>query len=148
MVSYSYVSIKFFLILFVYLMLLYTSFSLAEIKDIDCNNALSTLEINYCASILLEEAQNELNDYLNIVYMHHDDDKVLVDAIKNAQIAWVSYSNFHCESIHKQWRDGSISGIMTISCLKELTKQRTHDIWYNFLTYMDNSTPILPEPAK
>ncbi|EPH6367104.1 lysozyme inhibitor LprI family protein, partial [Vibrio cholerae] len=28
-----------------------------------------------------------------------------------------------------------------------LTRQRTYEIWKNFLTYMDSTAPVLPEPS-
>lgn len=131
-----------------FLLLVFSSYSLAENEEFNCDKPLSTIEVNYCASVILELAKNELTLYLNTVYLHHNDDQILVDAIKQAQNAWENYSTFHCESVYTQWRDGSIRGIMAISCQTELTKQRTHDVWNNFLTYMDNSTPVLPEPPK
>ena len=51
------------------------------------------------------------------------------------------------DSVYTQWRDGAIRGIMAISCKTKLTKQRTHDLWENFLTYMDSTPPVLPEPS-
>ena len=117
-------------------------------KAVDCDNALTTLEINQCAAIELESAQTELAKYLEASYEHNAYDSELVAAIKVAQKDWQSYMSSHCDSVYTQWRDGTIRGVMTISCKTKLTKQRTYEIWENFLTFMDSTTPVLSEPRE
>ncbi|PHX03848.1 lysozyme inhibitor LprI family protein [Vibrio splendidus] len=121
---------------------------LASASDdaIDCENAMNTLEINQCAAIELESAQAELDKYLAASFEHNAYDAELVASIKKAQESWQAYMTAHCDSVYTQWRDGSIRGIMALSCKTTLTKQRTHEVWANFLTYMDSTPPVLPEP--
>ncbi|NOH31980.1 DUF1311 domain-containing protein [Vibrio chagasii] len=119
---------------------------LAGEKTVDCDNAMNTLEINHCAALELESAQVELDKYLAASFEHNADDVELVDAIKGAQESWQAYMTAHCDSVYTQWRDGSIRGLMALSCKTKLTKQRTHEVWENFLTYMDSTPPVLPEP--
>ncbi|MEZ8326115.1 lysozyme inhibitor LprI family protein [Vibrio cyclitrophicus] len=113
---------------------------------IDCENAMTTLEINQCASISPESAQLELDQYLEASFKHNAYDEELVNSIKVAQDSWQAYMTAHCDSVYTQWRDGSIRGLMALSCKTELTKKRTHEVWGNFLTYMDSTPPVLPEP--
>ena len=113
---------------------------------IDCENAMTTLEINQCASISLESAQLELDQYLEASFKHNAYDEELVNSIKVAQDSWQAYMTAHCDSVYTQWRYGSIRGLMALSCKTELTKKRTHEVWGNFLTYMDSTPPVLPEP--
>lgn len=121
---------------------------LASASDdaIDCENAMNTIEINQCASIELETAQVELDQYLEASFEHNAYDAELVSSIKVAQDSWQAYMTAHCDSVYTQWRDGSIRGVMALSCKTKLTKQRTHEVWGNFLTYMDSTPPVLPEP--
>ncbi|MEZ8358380.1 lysozyme inhibitor LprI family protein [Vibrio splendidus] len=121
---------------------------LASASDdvIDCENAMNTLEINHCAAIELETAQAELDKYLAASFEHNDYDAELVASIKKAQESWQAYMSAHCNSVYTQWRDGSIRGLMALSCKTTLTKQRTHEVWANFLTYMDSTPPVLSEP--
>ncbi|MEZ8122585.1 lysozyme inhibitor LprI family protein [Vibrio splendidus] len=119
---------------------------LAVEKTVDCENAMNTLEINHCAAIELETAQAELDKYLAASFAHNDYDAELVASIKKAQDSWQAYMSAHCNSVYTQWRDGSIRGVMALSCKTTLTKQRTHEVWVNFLTYMDSTPPVLPEP--
>ncbi|MEZ8626195.1 lysozyme inhibitor LprI family protein [Vibrio splendidus] len=121
---------------------------LASASDdvIDCENAMNTIEINQCAAIELESAQAELDKYLAASFEHNAYDAELVASIKKAQESWQAYMSAHCSSVYTQWRDGSIRGVMALSCKTTLTKQRTHEVWANFLTYMDSTPPVLPEP--
>ncbi|CAH6906193.1 LprI domain-containing protein [Vibrio chagasii] len=119
---------------------------LAGENVVDCDNAMNTLEINHCAALELESAQVELEKYLAASFEHNADDTELVGGIKVAQESWQAYMTAHCDSVYTQWRDGSIRGLMALSCKTKLTKQRTHEVWENFLTYMDSTPPVLPEP--
>lgn len=130
--------------LFIVLLSVYSINALSD--DIDCNKAISTLDINYCAGVELEKAQSILNKYLNKSKEHNKGDPKLIKSIVSAQQAWLLYEKAHCDAIYTQWRGGTIRGVMFLSCKTKLTKQRTHEIWSNFLTYMDSTPPILPEP--
>ncbi|KAB0285527.1 DUF1311 domain-containing protein [Vibrio fortis] len=120
--------------------------ALAQQDEIDCENAMNTLEINQCAAIELQTAEEQLETYLQASFEHNAEDPTLVEAIKRAQKDWSTYMTAHCDAIYTQWRDGSIRGVMALSCKTELIKERTHQIWANFLTYMDSTPPVLPEP--
>ncbi|WP_150304560.1 lysozyme inhibitor LprI family protein [Pseudomonas saliphila] len=120
----------------------------AEDKPADCGNALTTLEINQCAAIELELAQSELAKYLEVSFEHNANDPELIESIKVAQQDWLEYMSSHCDSVYTKWREGTIRDVMAISCKTQLTEQRTHEVWANFLTYMDSTPPVLPEPKK
>lgn len=122
------------------------SVSVADEPEVDCDNAMNTLEINHCAGLELNAAQKEMQRYLAASYTQQAEDAELVAAIQVAQQAWEAYSEAHCDSVFTQWRDGTIRGVMALSCRTQLTQERTHALWENFLTYMDSSEPVLPEP--
>lgn len=62
-----------------------SSMAFAQEEAIDCNNAVSTLEINQCAAIELEAAQKQLNKYLETSFEHNSYDPELIKAIQVAQ---------------------------------------------------------------
>ncbi len=133
-----------------WLLIMLASFSSvvsAKNESLDCKNVMNTFEINQCASMALDSAQAELTKYLEASFEHNVNDPDLVSAIQVAQKDWQSYMSSHCNSVYTQWRDGSIRGVLAISCKTQLTRQRTHEIWKNFLTYMDSTAPVLPEPS-
>lgn len=133
-----------------WLLILLATLSLSAVADdeaLDCNNIRNTPDTNRCAAIELEAAEDVLTHYLETSIEHNASDPELVDAIKVAQKQWQAYAGAHCGSVYTQWRDGTIRGVMGITCRTRLTKQRTHDVWQDFLTYMDSTPPILPEPT-
>lgn len=118
-----------------------------EEHRIDCDKAYSTYDINQCAAMELDKAKQQLTDYLGTALEHHRDDAELVAAIQSAQQDWERYANAHCQAVYTQWRDGTIRGVMALSCMTELTQQRTHELWQRFLTFMDSTPAVLPEPG-
>lgn len=107
---------------------------------------MNTLEINQCAANELKAAQLVQARYLEASLERHQDDPSLVAAINAAQAAWEGYMHAHCDAVYTQWREGSIRGVMTLDCKTSLVKQRSYELWENFLTYMDSTPPDLPEP--
>ncbi|EPA8650888.1 lysozyme inhibitor LprI family protein [Photobacterium damselae] len=126
--------------------LMILSFSTLADEVLDCDNPMNTIQINQCAAIKLETAQAQLVQYLKASLTHNANDPELVEAIKVAQKDWQAYMTAHCNAVYTQWREGTIRGVMAIYCKTELTEQRTHELWQNFLTYMDSTPAVLPEP--
>ncbi|PKG39136.1 lysozyme inhibitor LprI family protein [Psychromonas sp. Urea-02u-13] len=123
---------------------IYSTFALSD--NVDCTKAINTIEINYCAGVKLVNAEQEMNVYLAKSKEHNSYDAELIKSIEVAQKAWLLYAEAHCSSIYTMWREGTIRGVMHLSCQTKATKMRTHEIWSNFLTYMDSTPPVLPEP--
>ena len=116
--------------------------------SVDCDKAFNTLEVNYCAKMKLDKAEAEMLRYLNKSIAQYTDDSHIVESINIAQSAWQSYSKSQCDSVFTMWRDGAIRVMMTLSCRTKLTELRTHELWSQYLTFMDSSAPVLPEPVS
>ena len=112
----------------------------------NCQNANTTYEIGVCMAEQLEQQEVEMQHYLAEARARYADDKVIVESIEKAQQNWLGYRREQCGSIYNIWRDGTIRSIMGLSCSIRMTKLRTHQIWHSYLTYMENSPPLLPEP--
>ncbi|PKH06904.1 lysozyme inhibitor LprI family protein [Moritella sp. Urea-trap-13] len=119
----------------------------AMATSVDCEKAFNTLEINYCAKIELDKAEAEMQRYLDKSLAQYIADTSVVESINIAQSAWQSYSKSQCDSVFTMFRDGTMRVVMTLSCRTKLTQQRTHELWSQYLTYMDSAEPVLPEPA-
>ncbi|EDM66228.1 MAG: DUF1311 domain-containing protein [Moritella sp.] len=115
--------------------------------SVDCDKAFNTLEINYCAKVELDQAEAEMKLYLDKSIAQYIADTHVVESINIAQSAWQSYSKSQCDSVFTMFRDGSLRVVMTLSCRTKLTQQRTYELWSQYLTYMDSSAPVLPEPT-
>jgi uncharacterized protein YecT (DUF1311 family) len=64
-----------------------------------------------------------------------------------AERAWASYRDAECGAVYDYWSAGTIRGTEQLACRISLTRLHTHTIWRLWLTYMDSTPPILPEPA-
>ncbi|SMY32421.1 hypothetical protein PMAL9190_00521 [Photobacterium malacitanum] len=117
-----------------------------QATKIDCDNAYTTLEINQCAENKFDVANQQLQQYLTQAIKQNSTDKQLVDAIQIAQKQWLEYQKAECNAVYTQWQQGTIRGVMALSCKLALTQQRTLTIWNNYLRPMDSSAAVLPKP--
>jgi uncharacterized protein YecT (DUF1311 family) len=111
-----------------------------------CPDANNTYEIGVCLSEQLEQHEVELQHYLAEARARYKDNELIVESIEKAQQSWLVYRLDQCSSVYNIWRDGTIRSIMGLSCSIRMTQLRTHQIWHSYLTYMDDSPPLLPEP--
>lgn len=119
---------------------------MVKAEEVDCENAMTTREINLCASKEMEAADSKLEEYLNKAQEKSAQETATVQLLNKSQIAWNAYRKAHCDAIYEMWSGGTISGIMFSGCMVQITKQRIHQIWQDYLTFMDSTPPVLPEP--
>ncbi|TBW57978.1 DUF1311 domain-containing protein [Marinobacter halodurans] len=120
--------------------------SLALAAGDDCENAVSTMDINLCKAKEVEKAEGQMDKYLQASIKRHKDDQSTVRLINDTQDVWEKYRTKHCDTVFHIWADGTIRGVMRGECKLRLTKARTHELWQSFLTYGDDTPPDLPEP--
>lgn len=118
----------------------------AHAKAVDCENAMTTIEMNVCVGQKMEVADTQLEQYIAKAKEHHAQQTTAIASLAKSQDAWLMYRQSHCDAIYEMWSNGSIRGVMFGECMIHLTKQRTHQIWEDYLTYMDATPPVLPEP--
>jgi len=112
----------------------------------ECNkNNQTTYGLTDCQKVEIEKYTKKMNIYFAKA-LQIQEDKELINIMKNSQIKWAAYKDAECSAVYQKWVDGTIRGFMGGSCSIRLIKRRTHDIWEEYLTYMDNSKPILLEP--
>nr|WP_320165473.1 lysozyme inhibitor LprI family protein [uncultured Methylophaga sp.] len=120
--------------------------SFPVIAESDCASAFTTLEINACLNEELQDKKDIMQQYLAAAKQRYSDETKVVTAIEAGQSAWETYKKSHCDSVYTIWMDGTIRGAMTLSCQINLTEARTHEIRSSYLTYMDSTPAIMPEP--
>jgi uncharacterized protein YecT (DUF1311 family) len=116
----------------------------SNVDTVDCENAMTTLDINHCAAQERDAAIKNMRRYLIASYSQYNDNPELVEAIKASQQTWQAYEDSNCDAVYTSWKSGSIRGLMSLNCSTRITKQRTHELWLNYLTYMD----IVKKPKK
>ena len=115
----------------------------------------TTIEINECLYQDFETADAERKRYASAALKRMKDSaSEFSDAMEAeapgaflaAEKAWEDYREHECGALYYYWSSGTIRGAMSLTCRIALTRQRTHVIWQNWLTFPDDSTPVMPEP--
>lgn len=101
------------------------------------------MEIQYAEEIKMEIVYDEMDAYLAEALSANPE---LQDSIRNAHELWKKYADAQCDSIYEKWGGGSVRFYEYYRCQKELAQERTYVIWDSYLTYVDNTPPILPDP--
>ncbi len=117
-------------------------------NDVDCDNPVTTIDINVCEGRKAEKAEQVLEKYFLTALETIKDQKSAYSSLEKSQVTWKNYKEDYCAAIYENWIEGTIRGYMQITCVLKLTKQRTHNIWGDYLTYMDSTPPRLPEPEE
>ena len=122
-----------------------------------CDRGGNTLELNACGVLDLEREQARMQRYLEAALGRaHDSDSAdpsygeatqSVAYLHASQAAWAAYADIRCRGVYDQWKTGTIRTLMGLGCRIEATRQRSHDIWSDHLTYPDAAPPVLPEPV-
>jgi uncharacterized protein YecT (DUF1311 family) len=118
----------------------------------------NTLQINACFSGRLQRADAELARYAAAARSRLTTSAATASAGDNssatalrgfeaAQKAWSAYRDAECGAVYDYWSTGTIRTVEDLACRIDLTRLRTHTVWRNWLTYMDSTPPVLPEPA-
>ncbi len=64
-----------------------------------------------------------------------------------SQVVWTAYARVVCEGVDDRFKDGSIHTAMFLGCMIDMTLERTRVIWRTYLSHMDATPPVLPEPV-
>lgn len=110
----------------------------AAASDWDCSDAGSLPQqgMNYCAWQDYQRADADLNTVYKQVrkqvremdYGARPDGKTEVEALRDAQRAWIAYRDLACDMEGILARGGSMERLLVASCLEELTRRRTEDL--------------------
>ena len=129
------------------IVILFLAFSsVAKSQDVNCSSPQTTIEINACSKKDAEIAQADLERYLSKAMEKYSEETNTLEALRKSQEAWLVYVETYCGAIYDLWSGGTIRDAKYNGCLLQLTKQRMHTIWNNYLTYLDSAEPDLPEP--
>lgn len=119
------------LICTLFLAALATSASAANIAEepvVDCDNAMTQMDMNICAG---RDFMRE-DDTLNQLYQQllgKFDNKSRSD-VRQIQRSWIQYRDLQCNYEAAQYEGGSIQPMVHSSCLANLTQQRNQILQY------------------
>ena len=114
----------------------------------------TTLQINDCRRAELTAAEQDLARYLaaarqRLTSEAADDEgaKAALADLNKTETVWEAYRRAQCDAVYDYWQSGTIRTVMALTCEVDLTRQHTHAVWSAWLSYMDSTPPILPEPS-
>ena len=107
--------------------------------EVDCDNAMTQMDMNICAHRDYETADTELNAvYKKAMDAAREMDVQAkdmgehyvgaVNALKRAQRAWIGYRDGQCELAGFAARGGSMEPMLVSGCLADLTRKRTAEL--------------------
>jgi uncharacterized protein YecT (DUF1311 family) len=106
----------------------------AGAQTLDCSDrsALPQIALNQCAA----QDFQAWDDYLNAVYQQVIASGAVqnVEALREAQRAWIPYRDLTCDFEADRAFGGSIAPLLRLTCLTRLTERRANDI----ATYLPN----------
>ncbi|MBX7533893.1 DUF1311 domain-containing protein [Qipengyuania sp. 1XM1-15A] len=111
-----------------------------------CPDAMTTIDMNQCYADVLGRADERREAYLTKAIERHADRPELAKEIEASDAAFLAYRDAECGAVWEDWKEGTIRGVMGLDCRIAMTDRRTLTIWRNWLTYMDSTPPVLPEP--
>ena len=112
-----------------------------------CADAETTVDLNGCYSAALADAQTRREAYLAAAIERNAQEPAIAEQIASADNAYDVYVDAECGAISDYWSSGTIRGVMVLTCRIDLIDRATRNIWQHWLTYMDSTPPVLPEPA-
>lgn len=109
--------------------------ALAEEK-VDCNNAMTQLEMTTCTNLDWQQADEELNAaYKAAMSKMRETDEFLpedqrgaAETLREAQRAWIPYRDKACDAYGFQARGGTMEPMLVYGCRAQLTEQRTKEL--------------------
>ncbi|MEO8893010.1 MAG: lysozyme inhibitor LprI family protein [Coleofasciculaceae cyanobacterium] len=94
-------------------------------QRVDCKNANTTVEINYCAAESYRAADRRLNDvYRQLSSTVRGEEK---NKLIDAQVTWIQYRDRNCSFETFANKGGTGYSTFLLSCLERMTRQRTAD---------------------
>ncbi len=104
--------------------------------------------VNECAEERFEQSAARRADYLAAALERYSEYPAITSAIRQSEIDFEAYASSECAAVLENWSDGGTAGTAhVVGCQIALNDQRSHVIWGNWLTFMnENDQPLRPEP--
>lgn len=106
-----------------------------EAADLDCENALTTRDMEQCIAIESDKAEAALNQtYQRLVKQlthpdtEHENYTEYRKKLLDAQRAWIKFRDADCDALYALNSSGSMRNIVYLSCKQQRAEQRTKEL--------------------
>jgi uncharacterized protein YecT (DUF1311 family) len=112
----------------------------------DCDEPETQTEMNICTAEEYKTADKELNE----AYSKHSKglSDAHLEALKQAQLAWIKYRDQACTSFGLSAEGGSMEGMLVTMCRTRLTAERTDLLDDQFSTEADDTEAEAPDAEE
>jgi len=94
---------------------------------LDCENAVSTPDLNECAAREQKQVEVKLNQVYQRVLKTVTASKVRSQFVA-AQRAWVKFREADCKAVYEQHADGTIRTVMYLGCMQNRAETRIKEL--------------------
>ena len=133
--------------------------ALAKVSDAPANcPGDTTPDVNACQEAYAGRADRELDRYLAAARRRLADEArdgpdaaaptAALAALDASQARWLVFRKAECEAVYAWWSGGTIRGAMFEDCMEDVTKDRTEQVWRIWLSFEDETPPLMPKPAR
>lgn len=122
---------------------------------VDCAEPQNTIKVNECGAEALSRDREQMGRYLEAALtkvskdLEEGDNRESggwTEEVVASQQAFEDYADKACQAVYTLWQSGTIRNIRALECQRRLVLDRTHHLWREYLTFMDSTEPVLPEP--
>ncbi|WP_438768310.1 lysozyme inhibitor LprI family protein [Kushneria sp. TE3] len=113
----------------------------------------TTVDMSSCLAVIATSADEELQYYietaqkdLDASYREYSDSMEKID-LSEENRHWEEYVRLYCGHVYHSFGTGTLRDPAARMCFIDLTRQRTHRIWTDFLARPHADEPVLPEPS-
>lgn len=130
-----------------YAAMIFSVMTTAAAAKLLCHDSKNTVEDTKCMSAEIDKADKTLREYLDAAKERISRDKITGLNLDATQAEWSRYRTLHCGDVYQFWADGTYRYRASAQCQIDLARTRTHDIWAAYLTFVDSTPALLPEPG-
>ena len=94
----------------------------------------------------IKQLRAEMKRYVDAAKARYKTNEGVLTGIDRSGQAMEAYIKGVCGAVYSTYEGGSFAGIDYANCEAEILQKHTHIIWEKFLTSMDSTPPMLPEP--
>lgn len=123
------------------------------VSTVDCEIAMSTVDMNECAlqDVRAEEARMGLylDAAVNVLRTDAETPELaeqVVSELHASQKRWVEYARSACDLVYRRWQGGTIRDLMALGCRQQMTQERSHTLWSAYISGLTDEETVPPEP--
>jgi len=95
-------------------------------EHLNCDSAITTLELRICANLKYQKSDSLLNDIYQKIISEIENEYLNIDEalFQRSQEEWKEYRDSHCNIYWEMYDGGSFQSVVYMECLADITNER------------------------